>query len=91
MYWFLNHENEIKSQVEMLGEYGGCSKILPIPSVGVAATRTLLYMILNCRAGLLHCSQDPNAYPERKVVPFVPGSSNTVRSLFCHEEQSDKQ
>ncbi|GFY70894.1 hypothetical protein TNIN_286551 [Trichonephila inaurata madagascariensis] len=66
--------------------------ILLIPNVGVAAVYTLLYVVLHCHAGLLRCPQDPDVYPECHVVPFAPGSPcSTVRSLFCHEEQSGKQ
>ncbi|GFV74422.1 hypothetical protein TNCV_5128641 [Trichonephila clavipes] len=61
--------------------------IIPIPSVGVTAVHTLLYVVLHCRAGLLHSPQDPDVYPERRVVPVASGSPcSTVRSLFCHEK-----
>ncbi|GFU26495.1 uncharacterized protein TNCV_2463391 [Trichonephila clavipes] len=62
-----------KSQGEMSGEYGG-APILPIPNVRVAAVHTMLYVVLHCRAGILHCQQDPDVYPERHVVPVAPGS-----------------
>ncbi|GFW20437.1 hypothetical protein TNCV_4547041 [Trichonephila clavipes] len=71
-----------KSQGEMSGEYGGSSNSSH-HNVGVAAVHTLLYVVLHCRAGLLHCPQDPDAYPESHVVPVAPGSPcSTVRSLF---------
>ena len=66
--------------------------ILPIPNIAVPAVHTLLYMVLHCHAGLLHCPQDLDAYPKCHVLPVAPESPcSTVRSLFCHEEQSDKQ
>ena len=46
--------------------------MLPIPNVGVVAVHTLLYVVLHCRAGLLHCPQDPDAYPERLSHQEVP-------------------
>ncbi|GFU28810.1 hypothetical protein TNCV_469591 [Trichonephila clavipes] len=75
---------------EMPGEYGGCSNSSH-PTVGVAAVRTLLYVVLHCCAGLLYYLHDPDIYPERHVVPVSPGSPcSTVRSLFCPEEQNGK-
>ena len=45
--------------------------ILPIPNIPVAALHTLLYVVLHCRAGLLHCPQDPDISPECQVVPVA--------------------
>ncbi|GFV91796.1 hypothetical protein TNCV_2974681 [Trichonephila clavipes] len=71
-----------KSQGEISGEYGGWSNSSH-PNVGVAAVHTLLYVVLHCRAGLLHCPLDPDVYPEPHVVPVAPGSPcSTVLSLF---------
>ena len=66
--------------------------ILPIPNVAEAALHPLLYVVLHCRAGLWHCPQDPDVSHECHVVPVAAGSPcNTVRLLFCDEEQSGTQ
>ncbi|GFR01068.1 hypothetical protein TNCT_1481 [Trichonephila clavata] len=62
-----------KSLGEMSGEYGGCSSSSH-PQRWSSCRTNSFFVILRCRAGLLHCPQDPDVYPELNVVPVTPGS-----------------
>ncbi|GFY68272.1 hypothetical protein TNIN_217541 [Trichonephila inaurata madagascariensis] len=64
--------------------------ILPIPNIGVAAVHTLLYVVLHCRAGLLHCPLNPDVYPERHVVPVaLCGYCSAIRNKVVNNDIPD--
>ena len=80
----------LKSQSEMLGEYGVCSNSSQPQRCSSCSTHSAL--VLHCRAGLLQCPWDLDVFPKCHIVSVAPGSHcSTVWSLFCHEERSSKQ